>query len=258
MFQLRTTLQRLLDLVQCLARGKVLVAEHPARVLEYRSSFRRHFPPFQANAVGATNGCRHTLDHEVRRDILGNTRIPAHERHAANPDKLVYSRHAADDSTVLNDNMTGQLGAVGHDDVIAQLTIVSDVTVGHNEAIVPYPRGLAIARSRIDRSVFTYRGAIAYRHKGLAALVLEILSTAAEAHEGKHFTLHSEGRPGINEHMRHYLGAIPNPDVWANHRVCADLDTLAEFSARVYDRCWMNICCHSPALSSVIIHIISA
>jgi hypothetical protein len=66
----------------------------------------------------------------------------------------VNRSHPADDGTVFDDDMAGQHRAIGHDDPIADLAVVGDVTIGHDETLIADPhRGIFLTRG-IDRYKF--------------------------------------------------------------------------------------------------------
>ena len=50
--------------------------------------------------------------------------------------ELVHEGASTDDGEVIDYDLSGQLGGIGHDDVIAQLAVVCDVAVRHDEVVV--------------------------------------------------------------------------------------------------------------------------
>ena len=53
-------------------------------------------------------------------------------------DKLMYGRHSAQDSKIIDNDFSGQLAGIRNDAVVANQTVMSDMRVGHNQTVVAY------------------------------------------------------------------------------------------------------------------------
>ena len=71
-----------------------------------------------------------------RNDVAGDAAHAAQHRALADADELVYGGVAADEHMVGDRDMAAQDRAVGKDDVVADLAVVSDMRIGHQEAAV--------------------------------------------------------------------------------------------------------------------------
>src|SRR6185436_2286748 len=71
--------------------------------------------------------------------IFHHHRIAAHIGLAADATELMNSGISADVCAILNDDVAGQSGGVGHDHVVADQTIMRDVRLGHQKTVIADP-----------------------------------------------------------------------------------------------------------------------
>jgi len=99
----------------------------------------------------------------------------------ADPRELMDARHAPDDGIILDMDMSGKVRRIGHDDVVAELAIVGDMAIRHDEIAVADHGHADVRRCRaIDRNVFTDRIELAEDDLCDFALVLQVLGFAAD------------------------------------------------------------------------------
>src|SRR6266496_3131101 len=132
-------------------------------------------------------------DHE-RRHVLHHFRASADHRKRANAAKLVNRRQPANDRVVPDDDVAGQGGDVGHDDVVAELNVVRDVAVCQNVIVRADPRDAAVARGAVNRDVLSEGVAIANLRARHAAAPLQVLSLQPDAGERESLVLSAKRR----------------------------------------------------------------
>src|SRR5262249_12600334 len=116
----------------------------------------------------------------VRRDVLGDARSSADHGVAADPRELVDHAPTANDRPVLHRDVAGELNDVGEDDVIAEVAVVRDVRVGHEQTVPAHARRGARLRREVECGVLANLRAIADLEVRALARVLEILRWRAE------------------------------------------------------------------------------
>ena len=124
--------------------------------------------------------------------------------------------------------MSGELRAVRDDHAVADVTVVREVHVRHQEAVLPDRRLERLRRSAIDRGVFADRRAVADLDRRRLALVLEILRVAAEHGSDADLHVGAESDVALERRARR-RSRIPSPidAVLADDRERADLDAVA-------------------------------
>ena len=89
-------------------------------------------------------------------------------------------RTAADDGEIIHLHLAGKLGAVRHDDMIMQDTVVRHVAVSHDEVIIA-DDGLALAeRTAMDGDELAEDVIVADESPGLFAVELQVLRDSAD------------------------------------------------------------------------------
>ncbi len=90
--------------------------------------------------------------------------------------ELVHDSETAEDGVVVDNHMATQGGGIGHDHVVPQLTVVGDMSVGHQQVVVADAGGRCILqRAAVDGGEFADHVAITNLQPGLFAGVLFIL-----------------------------------------------------------------------------------
>lgn len=89
-------------------------------------------------------------------DVLSDDGAAADVGMSSDTDELVNRAESADDSPLFDSDVSGERGGVGHDDVVSDEAIVSDVGIGHDEAVTADLRELAALNcAAVDGDVFT-------------------------------------------------------------------------------------------------------
>src|ERR1700744_208385 len=76
-----------------------------------------------------------------RQNILGDGGATAYVSMLPDTAKLVHRAERADTGVVLYGDVAGQGGAVGQDAMVADGAVVTDVGVGHDQAVTAHPGG---------------------------------------------------------------------------------------------------------------------
>jgi hypothetical protein len=93
--------------------------------------------------------------------------------------KLVNGAHTCQDREITKGNMPGHLCIVAHDAVVADHTIVGNMTVSHDEAIVANLGGPFIFAATVDRHKLTYSGIVADLNGGVFAFIFQVLGNTS-------------------------------------------------------------------------------
>src|ERR1041385_7809500 len=92
-----------------------------------------------------------------RQRIFDNHRVAANVSLLADTAKLMHTRISADVRAIFNTDVSGECGGVGHDDAIADDTVVRDVRLGHDQTVVAQAGQHASARrAAMNGDEFTY------------------------------------------------------------------------------------------------------
>src|SRR5665213_484602 len=225
-------LQHVADDFQCL-RGIALAAGQGAHGrTQFAELLGGEAASLQAYLVEAV-GVVVALDggERVGQHVLGDRRSAADVAVLADAAELVHRTQRADYSEVLDDDVSGQRCGVGEDAAIADRRVVSDVGVGHDEAVRADRRQAASADgSAGDGDVFADGDVVADLQARRLTCVLQVLRRDAEAGEGEDAVATSERRVAVENDMRDKLA------VFAEHDVCADGAEGTDPAARRNDR----------------------
>src|SRR5438045_2126347 len=123
-------------------------------------------------------------DRECERErVLNYDRITADVSFAAEAKELMYSRVRADVGAVVNNDVAGECGGVGHDHVITDDAVVGDVSLRHQEAVVADLCDAATAfGAAMNSDELANARATAYLCFSLFAGELQILRWRSEEH----------------------------------------------------------------------------
>ena len=115
----------------------------------------------ESYGVDAAVGYRFASRDDVWRYIFVDFCAALYHAVCADMAKLVYQTTAAYDSPVIYNDFACQLSSIGHDDMVMQYTVVCDVAVCHDEAVVAH-NGFAFAGSTaVDSHELADSGVIA-------------------------------------------------------------------------------------------------
>ena len=183
----------------------------------------------QSVGTGATFGGGFREGKDVARD----RRPAADESVRADAHEVVHRAQRADRGPILDDDMAAQGGGVGHDYMIADGAIVSDVGVGHEE-IVTADAGEASAfdGAAIDGDELANEVVVAdFEARGFA-VVADILRREADGRKRKEAIMGADFRWAIDGDVRDQFAGFAEFDVCADGAVGADFAGWSEFSRR--------------------------
>ncbi len=96
--------------------------------------------------------------------------------------ELVHEGAAADDGEVVDDYLAGELCGIGYDDVVAHDTVVRDMGVCHDEAVIAHDGLAPGGGAAVDGYALAQHGIVAYDGESLFSDELEILRHGANHH----------------------------------------------------------------------------
>src|SRR5262249_51792701 len=126
----------------------------------------------------------------------------------------------ADRGPVLNHDMPSQSRSVGHDHVIANHTVVRDVSVCHDQTVVAQAsHSAALRRSAIDGHILADDIVIAYLKSRWFACVADVLWGKADGGEREKSIAGADFRGAIDHYVRDQLAAAADLDIVANRAI---------------------------------------
>ena len=226
------------------------------RFAKYLAMEEAHFVDRFAIETAAPHA--HTVD-AVAEAAIGirqeRGRVARHQGRPANhgvltdATELLNHRGSSEDRTVTDGDMTGQQHTAGHDDVIFNHTIVRNVRVGHEHAIVTDLGDGTFGRSPVNGHAFANDGPIADATKTFGPVVTEILWGSANAGE----RMNHAPAPDVCVSLDVRVGANPRALTDAhrsiNDGVRSDLNAIFQGGLFVDYGAGMN---HGDALTGVI------
>jgi hypothetical protein len=148
----------------------------------------------------------------------------------------MHARVRPDVGAVIDSDVTGQRGGVGHNDVIANQAIVRDVSLGHQKAIVAdLCQAASASGAAMDGDELPNARAAAYYGSCFLSGELQILRRQANRHKRVDVRLVIDLRAAINHAMRINDDAFAEDYVVANYCVRSNLTACADLRARTDD-----------------------
>ena len=148
--------------------------------------------------------------------------------------KLVNHCKAAQNDPIAHMHMSGQLGTVGKDGVIANVTIVCQMNVGHDPIVIAQRRYACIARrAYIEGAKLSNGVAIANDQLARLAGVFFVLGHCAQRIELKYLVVFANGGVPLNDAMAGHRGASIDANMGTNDRVRSYRDTAVKLGSRV-------------------------
>src|SRR5262245_9106166 len=134
--------------------------------------------------------------------------------------KLMHSRESADSCIVLDNHVPGQGCRIGHNDVIAENTIMSDMCVDHEEIVIPNQgTTAALGRTTVHRDIFSEYVVITHHQLGIFPMVLEVLRRKPDGAIRKKLAVVADPRAPLNHYMRAYPAALSHSHMIADNGV---------------------------------------
>ena len=115
----------------------------------------------------------------------------------------------ADVRAIFYTHVSRKCGSVGHDDAVADYTIVSDMRLGHDQTIVARLRQHAAARcSAVDRHELANLVSLSDARLGRFAFVLQILRGQPDRDKREDLSFRANHGPAIDDAMRFQPHAV--------------------------------------------------
>ncbi len=148
----------------------------------------------------------------------------------------MIGRQSAQNGIIAHLDMTGEGGAVGHDDMIADDTVMGNMGICH-EQIVAADNGLpgAVAGAAMHGDRLADGVAVTDLQGRFLSLELEILRRCAYRRELVDPVLFPDFGPIANDHVRRNDRPVTYRRAFTNDRIRADLDVFPDFGTRMND-----------------------
>src|SRR5262249_24044502 len=168
----------------------------------------------------------------------------------ADAHKMMNWTERANVGPVFDGDVSAERGCVSHDDVTADLAIVRDVCIGHDQvAVANSCAASAFERAAIDGDVLPNLVAVAdFQTRGLAC-VGQILRSHADCSKGKEAIIFAYLRRSLDRDVRDQMASFADFDAGADYAVRADLAGRMNLRVRVDDGCGVDG--HSTQRSAV-------
>ena len=131
--------QFVLDTFQSFWQEQMTAIEQMKSLSDGIDARGRNTGPAHADNID-TDDAIDALLNDKRRNVLGSGREAAEQGQAADANELVQGAIARKIDVVFEHTVSGQQGTIGDDAMIADLAIVGDMAMGHEEIVVPDTR----------------------------------------------------------------------------------------------------------------------
>ena len=209
-------------------------------MLEMGDGFVRESPPFQSDRIEPCGPQGISGRFDIGRDILGDSVSSSDEGMAADLDELMYGDQAANVGVIVDLGVSAHIHGIGQDDVIADPTIMGDMYIGHQEAVMADCRFHAGRCAAMETAEFADDGPVSDLQCGRLPPVFEILRRTAEDRMMVDATLPANPRPGHDEAVCADLRFVTQCDISFDNRVRTNGDILSEFGPGIDDGAGMN------------------
>ncbi len=187
------------------------------------------FAAAHADHVQALEMGELAADDTVGNHVAAQARQPADHRLRADAHELMCGRQTADVDEIADLAVTAEGGGIGENHIVADMTIVTDMAVGHEEA----PRAdrrhpAALHRTDVHGHGFADRAAFADLQAGRLAAIAQILRRTTERGEGMDDASIADRGVTCHAHMRHQPALSADRDIGADGAKRTDRDTVAD------------------------------
>src|SRR6185437_4533079 len=230
---------------------EVAAVEDAVRLPDVPDLLLREPATLQALGVHRVRDRRIARDHEIRRYITLSDRAASEKGVSTNLHVLMHGGKAAQRHPIADLHMAGQGGAVGEDGLVADLTIVRNVRIRHEQIVTANPGDTFVLRSAaIDGAALAKHIAITNLQTRGLALVLLVLRGIPDGGELEYVIVRAnDGRP-VDHRMRSDHRPGPDLDIRADDREGTNSDVGSELGLRRYDRFRID---HLPVSGATII-----
>src|SRR5207244_9810083 len=150
--------------------------------------------------------------------------------------ELIRSIKPAEHGIVPDLDVTGERRDIGKDRVVADLTVVRDMHVGHDPVVVADARDARVLHgAAAESATFADGVAVADLERGRLPTVFLVLGRSAERTESENSILSSYARSPLDHHVRPDRGPLPYLDVHADDRIRSHRYSRGELRAGMND-----------------------
>ena len=147
------------------------------------------------------------------------------------------ARQPANDHLILDDAMSGDGDRIHKDDIIADLTIMRDMTVRHEQAVISDPRDAATAiGARLHGHIFADAVARADFQPCMLTFEFQILRIVTDGRKGIYDRLGSNRGIACHDDMGFKLCPVAKTHIRTDQTERADTDALPDLSP-LLDNC---------------------
>jgi hypothetical protein len=201
-------------------------------VVNFANTFFAEAAAFEPNSVQSKSaGAAFGGGFGERKDVAGDRRSAADEGVSADAHEVVHRAQRTNRGPILDDDVAAQGRGVGHDYVVADRAVVSDMGVSHDEVVAAdASEASALDGTAIDGDELANDVVVAnFEPRGLA-VVADILRSKADGGKRKEVIMSSDFRGTIDGDVGDQFAGF------AEFHVCADGAVRADFAG------WMNFC----------------
>ena len=137
--------------------------------------FGRETAAIQTDGIDAEERQRFTTGDDIRRNIFADFRTALNHHVCTDVRELMNKRTATNDCEIINLHFAGKLSHIGHNNIIAQHTIVRNVTIRHNEVVVAKYGLTAAGCTAMDSSELTNDTVVSDNRPSLLAFIFQVL-----------------------------------------------------------------------------------
>src|SRR5688572_8331780 len=218
-----------------------LRSEHePVRALQLAHDLVRKSAALEPDAVEPIQLHRVTDRLDERRNVLRHARAAADERVSPDLHELMHRRKPGKDRAILDRHVTGKLRRIRDDDAVANVTIVREMHVRHQERSLPDRRLERLRGPAVYRRVLTDTRTLTDFDPRLLALELKILRVAPEDRTDPNAHVRREADVSIEHGTRLDRTAVVDEAVVADNGIRPDRDVVAKLGPRRDDRGGVN------------------
>ena len=158
----------------------------------------------------------------------------------ADSTELMNPGQSANHGEVFHNDVTGQCGGIGQDDLVAQVNIVGDVAVGQQKVVGTDGGCFSVAGRAVDGHGFADNVSISDASASDAAFPFAVLRAEADATEGKELVVGADDGVAVHNDVGKQTATVAQNHVFSDDAIGADLAVLADAGAFVNDCAGMN------------------
>ena len=155
----------------------------------------------------------------------------------------MHGRAASDGHFVFDDRMACKVAGIGERHIVAELDVVSGMTLSHDVVVVTDPGGTVVGHRSIDRDMFPEDVVVPDRNPGADAFAVVASRLRREADRGERVDRApgTDGGVSVDPDVADGSGPRPDRDRSGDRAAWADLDVVREGDVSFDDCGWMNL-----------------